>query len=124
MKELKYGDDVFDYKQMEEIIAGIKNGLNESQIDLYAHPIYNDCQMSEIRQGIENGLSKEQILMYASSAYSDWQMNNIRDGLEIGLTLKQVRRFAKVDIDGDKMFEIKRQVIKEVVTEANKNKKD
>lgn len=93
----EYGER-FNEIQMEQVIKGVKSGLD---VSLYARPEYNDGQMYQIRRGLETGLD---VSLYAKPEYNFLQMSNIRQGLEKGL---DVGVYAKPEFAFEKMDEIR-----------------
>lgn len=69
----------FNEDQMQEINAGLQQGLD---VSWYANPEFDFSAMSQIRKGLEQKLD---VSYYAKTAYSSSQMYEIREGLQQGV---------------------------------------
>ena len=79
--------------------------------------------MYQIDQGIRNGLSDKQISMYAKAGFSSYQMEEIRLGLENGLSDLQVGVYAKANISWDKMAKKRKELEKECFNQIKQRNK-
>ena len=104
-KQLGIELGAFYNKQIEQILLGLKSGLSEKKILIYAKPVFSDKQMEQIRLALEYGLSIDKVKLIANEKF-DWaQMEEIRNGFENGLSEKQVRQYAKPEFDWRQMSE-------------------
>ena len=71
----------FDEEQKEEIIKGMKKGLD---ISWYAKKEFTDEQMNKIRIGLEDNVD---VSIYAKPEYTWEQMNIILEGLKANVNL-------------------------------------
>lgn len=72
--------------QKEQIELGVKAGLDEKQIRLYAKHRYSFLQMQEIRIALTDGLSVKDVRKMCRPWYSDRDMEKIRLSLQKGGT--------------------------------------
>ena len=94
----------FDEEQKEEIIKGLKKGLD---ISWYAKKDFNHEQMYKIREGLSKKLD---VSIYAKPEYSWEQMNIILQALEANVNISLL---ADPDIDEYYMTQIFYNLIKE-----------
>ncbi len=89
----------FDYMQLQEVKAGIEDGLDTSY---YADTKYVYLQMKEIRKGLKSGID---VNYYADPQYDWFQMQEIRKGLECGVDITE---YAKKDYGYKTMREMRK----------------
>ena len=70
--------------QSEQIELGIKAGLSQKDIRLYAKHCYDFLQMQEIRTALEEGLSREQVKRMCHSRLSHEEMEEMRKAMKQG----------------------------------------
>lgn len=92
-------------EQLDEIIAGIQEGLAPELRTLYAKPEYTARQMNSIRYALTSGLPLEDVVVLADPAFDPVQMDVIKAGFEAGMTYEQVRDFAKPGIPAQQMLD-------------------
>lgn len=100
----------FSELQLQEIKLGIRFGVSDELIDMYANPMFNHYQMREIRIGFVNGLTKDQVSVYARSEFNEEQMNVIRVGLELGMTDIEIAEMAKPEYSWQQMYRIRNKI--------------
>ena len=109
-KTEKYRNEGWDQKgltkEYKEIKEGVRNGLTEKQVDIYAKKCFNHEQMYEIRIGLKEGLGEEKVLMYAKPEFDGEQMWSIKKAFTDGLSVEQVKLFAKPEVQSWKMKEL------------------
>lgn len=83
----KYKKMGFNKQQLEQIKYGLKDGLTDEQISIYANPEFDDGQMNEIRYGLSLGLD---VSRYAKPEFKSDVMISIRIGLQKGLDVSKI----------------------------------
>lgn len=76
------------FLQKKEIELGIKHGLKEKEIKLYASREYNYLQMREIRLCFEQGIEYKQIKKYMNAEIQFERMHQMRMQIEAGEKVK------------------------------------
>ncbi len=76
------------FLQKKEIDIGVKHGLKEKEIKLYACREYNHLQMREIRLCFEHGIEYKKIKKHMNAETSFERMYQIRMQLEAGEKVK------------------------------------
>lgn len=92
-------------EQLDEIAAGIRDGLTEEQIGVYAKPEFSPIQMNSLRYALTSSLTPEQIARIADPAFDSVQMDVIRAGFEAGLTREQMAAIAQPEIPAQQMLD-------------------
>lgn len=92
-------------EQLDEIAAGIRDGLTEEQIGVYAKPVFSPIQMNSLRYALTSSLTPEQIARIADPAFGSVQMDIIRAGFEAGLTQEQMAAIAQPEIPAQQMLD-------------------
>lgn len=80
----------FDEYQQYEIEFGIKSGLTNEQINIYAKPEFYWDQMKEIRTGLEQGLD---VSVYAKPEFNYDKMYEIHSFLKQGFDISSYINF-------------------------------
>ena len=93
----KLTNDDFNDWQSEEILKGIRQGVD---VSLYAKPEFGGHEMKKIREGLGKGLD---VSVYAKPEFDSLEMGVISDGLEKGL---DVSVYAKPEFDAGQMRQI------------------
>ena len=75
---------IWNTLQMEQIETGLKRGLSEKQVRIYAKHRYDFLQMEQLRLGLEHGLDPCRMKPMRKSRLSHQQMENMRIRLERG----------------------------------------
>lgn len=95
----------FTVEQLDEIAAGIRDGLVADQIAVYARREFDPLQMNALRYCVADGLPREQLTLIADPAFNSVQMDIIRSGFQCGMTMEQVSTFAKPEIQPQQMLD-------------------
>lgn len=94
-----YAEQGFSESQIDQIMAGINEGLNPT---VYARIDLDSALMMQIRLGMEHSLDMNP---YADSRYDWFQVAEIREGMLLGL---EVSRYDSPEIPSEKMHELRR----------------
>lgn len=94
--EVKKALGKFNSKQAEQILLGLKHGLD---ISFYVRLDFDEHQMEQIRQALENNLTKEQVGIIADPNLKAWYMLELRNAFEKGITIKTLERLILPNIN-------------------------
>lgn len=95
----------FKVEQLQEISAGIHDGLTAEQIAYYARPEFGSVQMNALRYCVASGLTPEQLAVIANPTFGAVQMDVIRSSFQSGMTMEQVATIARPELTPNQMLE-------------------
>lgn len=95
----------FKVEQLQEISAGIHDGLTAEQIAYYARPEFGSVQMNALRYCATSGLTPEQLAVIANPAFGAVQMDVIRSSFQSGMTMEQVSSIAQPELTPNQMLD-------------------
>lgn len=84
----------FTREQLCEVVSGLKDGMSQEQISVYAKEELSPLQMNAIRYALADGLSQEQIDLLANPKFDGVKMEILRISFGCGMTMEQVKGFA------------------------------
>lgn len=100
----------FKVEQLQEISAGIHDGLTAEQIAYYARPGFGSVQMNALRYCVTSGLTPEQLAVIANPAFGAVQMDVIRSSFQSGMTMEQVSTIARPELTPNQMLDRYREI--------------
>lgn len=100
---LKYTNKGFNKNQLSQIKTGLRQGLSNEQIEIFASPDFSVAKMKIIRWALEEGLDINRIKIFAKPEFSADQMYAMRLGLQSGL---DITHYAKPELSQTEMLKI------------------